>query len=98
MGSLCSYIHSTLSADLEALPDCPAPCSDRSEAPRYVEGQQIWLSTRDIPLKVDAPKMNPRFIGPDTISKVVNRSAVYLNLPSTFLSLSKCRCLSFLSP
>lgn len=52
-------------------------------APRYVEGQRVRLSTRDIPLKVDAPKMNPRFIGPYTIAKVINPSSVRLNLPAT---------------
>lgn len=46
------------------------------EAPHYTEGQRFWLSTWDIPLKVDDPKLNPRFIGPYTVAKVINQSAV----------------------
>lgn len=54
-----------------------------SDAPHYLGGQKFWLSTQDIPLRVDAPKMNPRFIGPYIIAKMISQSAVHLNLPAT---------------
>lgn len=58
---------------------CQADCC-RYRAPHYTQGQRVWLSSRDIPLKVAAPKVSLRFIGPFTIAKVISRSAVRLKL------------------
>uniref|UniRef100_A0A8C6W0T4 Integrase catalytic domain-containing protein n=1 Tax=Nothobranchius furzeri TaxID=105023 RepID=A0A8C6W0T4_NOTFU len=41
-------------------------------APPYRVGQRVWLSTVDVPLRVDCWKMAPCFISPFPIAKVFN--------------------------
>ncbi len=56
----------------------------RSKPPLYVCGQKVWLSTQDIPPKLPARKLGPKFIGPYVVTKVLNPVTVRLKLPPLF--------------
>ncbi|KAJ8411235.1 hypothetical protein AAFF_G00172410 [Aldrovandia affinis] len=53
----------------------------RTAAPQYSPGQQVWLSTTDIPLQSTSKKLQPRYIGPYKVQSIINPSAVKLQLP-----------------
>ncbi|XP_054651361.1 uncharacterized protein LOC129191789 isoform X3 [Dunckerocampus dactyliophorus] len=53
----------------------------RIPAPTFQPGQEIWLSSRDLPIEGIRKKMAPRFVGPYKVEAIINRSAVKLKLP-----------------
>ncbi|KAM9309988.1 complement component 1, r subcomponent [Pholidichthys leucotaenia] len=53
----------------------------RTPSPPYRVGQQVWLLTKNIILKTESKKLSQHFIGPYTITHIVNPVAVCLALP-----------------
>ncbi|KAK3507690.1 hypothetical protein QTP70_033867 [Hemibagrus guttatus] len=56
----------------------------RRPHPSYQVGQRVWLSTRNLHLKLPCRKLNPRFIGPFEIIRQVNPVAYRLRLPAAY--------------
>ena len=56
----------------------------RGPTPQYQPGQKVWLSTRDIRLRLPCRKLSPRYIGPFTIERQLNEVTYRLNLPAHY--------------
>ncbi|KAK3552517.1 hypothetical protein QTP86_013243 [Hemibagrus guttatus] len=56
----------------------------RHPHPSYQVGQMVWLSTRNLRLKLPCLKLSPKFIGPFEIVRQVNPVAYRLRLPATY--------------
>ena len=44
----------------------------RSEAPVFAPGDRVWLSTRNLPLRLPCRKLGPRFVGPFKVPRRIN--------------------------
>ncbi|KAK3509245.1 hypothetical protein QTP70_025600 [Hemibagrus guttatus] len=56
----------------------------RRSHPAYQVGQMVWLSTRNLRLKLPCQKLSPKFIGPFEIVRQVNPVAYRLRLPASY--------------
>ncbi|KAK3572677.1 hypothetical protein QTP86_004021 [Hemibagrus guttatus] len=57
---------------------------NRRPHPAYQVGQMVWLSTRNLRLKLPCRKLSPKFIGPFEIVRQVNPVAYRLRLPASY--------------
>ncbi len=53
----------------------------KTPTPHYQPGQKLWLSTRDICLRLPCGKLSPRYIGPFTVQRQLNEVTYRLTLP-----------------
>ena len=53
----------------------------RRPAPMFKVGDKVWLSTRNLKIKVPSPKLGHKFIGPYKIMRIISPVAVRLKLP-----------------
>ncbi|KAK3509826.1 hypothetical protein QTP70_012504 [Hemibagrus guttatus] len=56
----------------------------RRPHPAYQVGQKVWLSTRNLRLKLPCRKLNPKFVCPFEIVRQVNPVAYRLRLPASY--------------
>lgn len=56
----------------------------RSNGVDFKVGDKVWLSTKNLKMKVPSYKFAPRFIGPYEITKVINPVSFKLCLPESF--------------
>ncbi len=56
----------------------------RRQNPEYQAGQWVWLSTRDLRLRLPCRKLSPRYVGPYQIRRQIAPVSFELTLPNHF--------------
>ncbi|KAL0151594.1 hypothetical protein M9458_053111, partial [Cirrhinus mrigala] len=56
----------------------------RRENPQYQPGDQVWLSTRDLRLRLPCHELSPHYIGPFKILRQINEVTYQLQLPPRY--------------
>ncbi len=56
----------------------------RRPHPPYQPGQRVWLSTKDIKLRLPSRKLSPRYVGPFKILRQINDVTYQLELPANY--------------
>ncbi|KAL0175541.1 hypothetical protein M9458_027871, partial [Cirrhinus mrigala] len=56
----------------------------RRDSPRYQPGDLVWLSTRNLHLRLPCRKLSPRYIGPFKILRQINYVTFQLQLPPRY--------------
>ncbi|KAL0151605.1 hypothetical protein M9458_053088 [Cirrhinus mrigala] len=56
----------------------------RRPNPEYTPGQWVWLSTRDLRLRLPSRKLSPRYVGPFKILRQITPVSFRLELPSNY--------------
>ncbi len=56
----------------------------RREGPEYAPGQWVWLSSRDLRLRLPCKKLSPRYMGPFQITRQITPVSYRLALPADY--------------
>uniref|UniRef100_A0A9J8BT73 Chromo domain-containing protein n=1 Tax=Cyprinus carpio carpio TaxID=630221 RepID=A0A9J8BT73_CYPCA len=58
--------------------------ANRHRRPAYIPGQWVWLSTKDLRLRLPCKKLSPRYVGPFKILRQITPVSFRLELPTNY--------------